>query len=103
MPDLDPSRISLAVTVRTARNTVITATGTTTRRGHRTTPQINTAVLHPRELLPVHRPTRIQPRRIKRPISTFAYSPTRKNTPITNPEITFTITTATDRTRRWRT
>lgn len=100
---IDPSRISLAVTIRTARHTVITATGTSTRHGRRRTPVIHRAILHPRELAPTHRPTRIQPRRVKRPISTFAYSPTRKDGSITNPEITFTITTAIDRTRRWRT
>ena len=100
---IDPSRISLAVTIRTARNTVITATGTTTRHGCRPTPGIRRAILHPRELAPPHRPTRVLPRRVKRPISTFAYNMTRKNTPITNAEIAITITTATDRTRRWRT
>ncbi len=100
---IDPCRISLTVTIRTARHTVITATGTTTHQGCRPTPVIRRAILHPRELAPQHRPTRIQPRRVKRPISTFAYSPTRKNTPITNAEITLTITTAIDRTRRWRT
>ncbi|GAA2974345.1 IS4 family transposase [Streptomyces enissocaesilis] len=98
-----PSRISLAVTIRTARNTVITATGTMRRQGRRPTPVIHHAILNPRELAPQHRPTRIQPRRVKRPISTFAYSPSRKNSPIPNAEITLTITTATDRTRRWRT
>lgn len=100
---IDPCRISLTVTIRTARHTVITATGTTMLRGCRPAPVIRRAILHPRELAPQHRPTRIQPRRVKRPISTFAYSPTRKNTPIPNAEITLTITTATDRTRRWRT
>ncbi|WP_181446648.1 hypothetical protein [Streptomyces sp. NTH33] len=54
-------------------------------------------------MAPPHRPTRILPRRVKRPISTFAYNTTRKNTPITNAKIAITITTATDRTRRWRT
>jgi hypothetical protein len=97
---IDPVRISFTVTIRTARHTVITATGTTSRRGHRTT-VICRAILHPRELVPPRRRTRIQPRRVKRPISNYAYNPTRKNTPITNAEITITITTATDRTRRW--
>ena len=100
---IDPSRISLAVTIRTARNTVVTATGTVPCHGSRRTPAIHRAILHPRELAPAHRPIRIQPRRVKRPISTFAYSPTKKNTPITNPTIAITITEATDRTRRWRT
>ncbi|WP_346771940.1 IS4 family transposase [Streptomyces sp. JH14] len=100
---IDPSRISLAVTIRTARNTVITATGTPTRQACPPTPVIRRAILHPRELAPSHRPTRIQPRRVKRPISTFAYNMTRKNTPIPNAKIAITITTATDRTRRWRT
>jgi hypothetical protein len=100
---IDPSRISLTVTIRTARHTVITATGTTVRRGVRSTPVICRAILHPRELAPPQRRTRIQPRRVKRPISTYAYNPTRKNTPIPNAEITVTVTvtTATDRTRRW--
>ncbi len=81
---IDPSRISLAVTIRTARNTVITATGTTRRQGCQPTPVIQRAILHPRELASPHRRTRIQPRRVKRPISTFAYNTTRKN-PL-NPE-----------------
>ncbi|MCW8382400.1 IS4 family transposase [Streptomyces justiciae] len=100
---VDPSRIALAVTIRTARHTVITATGTTTRHGCQPTPGIRQAILHPRELAPRHRPTRILPRRVKRPISTFAYNATRKNTPLTNATIAISITTATDRTRRWRT
>ncbi|MBL3670545.1 hypothetical protein JL475_32145 [Streptomyces sp. M2CJ-2] len=101
---IDPSRISLAVTIRTARHTVITATGTTTGPGCRPTPAPpRGAILHPRELAPPHRPTRILPRRVKRPISTFAYNATRKNTPIRNAKTAITIATATDRTRRWRT
>lgn len=100
---IDPSRISLTVTTRTARHTVITATGTTVRHGMRSTPVICRAILHPRELAPPQRRTRIQPRRVKRPISNYAYNPTRKNAPIPNAQITFTIPTATDRTRRWRT
>ncbi|MFF4410829.1 hypothetical protein [Streptomyces sp. NPDC001404] len=100
---IDPSSVSLAVTIRTARNTVITATGTTACQWRQPTPVIHRAILHPRELAPPHRRTRIQPRRVKRPISTFAYNPTRKNTPIPNAKIDITITTATDRTRRWRT
>lgn len=51
---ITPSRISLAVTIRTARHTVITATGTTTRQGCRPTPVIRHAVLHPREPAPPH-------------------------------------------------
>ena len=101
---VDPFRISLAVTIRTARHTVITATGaTTTTRQAQPTSVIRRAILHPRELAPPHRRTRVQPRRVKRPISTFAYNATRKNTPIPDAKITITITTATDRTRRWRT
>ncbi|MEU3756614.1 transposase, partial [Streptomyces olivoreticuli] len=100
---LDPARISLAVTIRTARHTVITATGIIPGGGGRTASVICQAILHPRELAPTHRPTRIQPRRVKRPISTFAYNMTRKSTPIQNAKITIEITTAIDRTRRWRT
>lgn len=100
---IDPSRISLAVTIRTARNTVITAAGTGASHRCQSTPIIRRAILHPRELAPVHRPTRILPRRVKRPISSYAYNTTRKNTPITNAKIAVSITTATDRTRRWRT
>ncbi|MFE3003477.1 IS4 family transposase, partial [Nocardia sp. NPDC059246] len=97
---IDPARISFTVVIRTARHTVIAAIGTTARRSKRTA-VIFGAILHPRDLVPPHRRTRIQPRRVKRPISNYAYNPTRKDSPITNAEITFTITTATDRTRRW--
>jgi len=98
---IEPDRISLTVTVRAVRHTVITATGTTVRHGCRSTPVICRAILHPRELAPSHRRTRIQPRRVKHPISTHAYNTTRKNIPIPNAETTITVTTATDRTRRW--
>ncbi|MFB7498690.1 hypothetical protein ACFC09_29080 [Streptomyces sp. NPDC056161] len=48
---IDPSRISLAVTIRIARHAVITATGISTRHGCQPTPAIHGAILHPRELV----------------------------------------------------
>ncbi|MGW1076594.1 IS4 family transposase [Streptomyces sp. NPDC002537] len=88
---IDPDRVSLTVTLRTARHTVVTATGTNSTPVSAPTPQIRRAILHPRELGLAYRRPRILPRRVKRPISTFAYNPTRKDPPILDPEIGFSI------------
>lgn len=84
---IDPDRISLTVTLRTARHTVINASGTTGM-----TSTIRTAVLNPRDLGPQHRRPRILPRRVKRTISPFAYNPSRHNKPQHNTTITIAIT-----------
>lgn len=81
--DIDPDRISLTVTLRTARLTVVNASGTTVcGASSPAMPRITEAVLDPRDLGPQHRRLRILPRRVKRPISTFAYNATRKDRPM---------------------
>lgn len=81
--DIDPDRISLTVTLRTARLTVVNASGTTiSGPDSPSMPRITEAVLDPRDLAPQHRRLRILPRRVKRPISTFAYNATRKDHPM---------------------
>ncbi|WP_053729787.1 IS4 family transposase [Streptomyces sp. WM6378] len=82
---IDPDRISLTVTLRAARLTVLSATGSTATSVTSPTPRIRRAILHPRELGPAHRGPRILPRRVKRPISTFAYNTTRKDPPFLDP------------------
>jgi hypothetical protein len=86
---VDPDRISLTVTVRTAQQTVTMASGTRPDAG---TPKITAAVLHPRELAPPIRRPRTLPRRVKRPISTFAYNATRYDSPRQAITIKVTIT-----------
>lgn len=89
---IDPDRISLTVTLRTARLTVINATGTVPEHDARPTPRIRSAVLHPRALGPARRRTRIWPRRIKRPISPFAYNKSKWDKPMRKVTITSEIT-----------
>lgn len=94
---VDPDRISLTVTLRTARLTVTGASDTLVAPP---ASRIRRAILHPRELGPVRRRLRILPRRVKRPISTFAYNTTRKDSPCLNPETIITIGIPADLPRR---
>lgn len=87
---IDPDRISLTVTLRTARHTVINHKPAPLSPPD-ATPKIRAAILHPRELGPIRRTTRILPRRVKRTISPFAYNKTRKNKPINKAVISYTI------------
>ncbi|MEZ0096412.1 IS4 family transposase, partial [Streptacidiphilus sp. EB129] len=88
---IDPDRISLTVTLRTARHTVVNATGAHADPGRPPTPQIRAAILHPRELGPKRRRARILPRRVKRTISNYAYSPTRKDLPMLDIKISIIL------------
>lgn len=97
---IDPDRISLTVTLRAARLTVVTATGIASTPVISPTPRIRLAVLHPRDLVPARRRLRILPRRVKRPISTFAYNSTRKDLPIKDAAISIAIKVPTDFPRR---
>jgi hypothetical protein len=87
---IDPDRISFTVTLRTARLTVIGARGTTIDPRVPLVGQIHTAVLHPRELGPKRRRARILPRRVKHPISAFAYGKSRHDKPMKAVRITVT-------------
>lgn len=89
---IDPDRISLTVTLRAARLTVIAATGLAADGDSRPTTQIRAAILHPRELGPRRRRARIMPRRVKRTISPFAYGKTRHDQPLHHVTIDITIT-----------
>ena len=73
---IDPERVSFTVTLRTARLTVIAASGIIGQPDSPTAIRIRTAVLHPRELGPRRRRIRIMPRRVKRTIFSFAYGKT---------------------------
>ncbi|MFF2745502.1 hypothetical protein ACFVVA_08165 [Kitasatospora sp. NPDC058048] len=88
---LDPGRISLTVTLRTARHTVINA-DLAPRAEVGTTPRITAAILNPRALGPKQRRPRILPRRVKRSQSKFAYNETRNDKALQRATITITVT-----------
>lgn len=88
---IDPDRISLTVTLRTARHTVINAAHLSPT-GPGTTPRISTAILNPRDMGPEQRRRRVLPRRVKRTLSKFAYSNTRSDKPLRNATIAITVT-----------
>jgi hypothetical protein len=88
---IDPDRISLTVTLRTARHTVITADSAPDAEPG-TTPRITTATLNPRNLGPNHRRPRILPRHVKRTLSKFAYNETRNDKPLQRATTTITVT-----------
>ena len=88
---IDPDRISLTVILRTARHTVINATGIAPAPGALLTSKIREAVLHPRELGPKRRRARILPHRVKRPISNYAYNLTRKDAAMSHVTIAIVI------------
>lgn len=88
---IDPDRISLTVTLRTARHTVINGERLPGLPEDTPTPKIHAAILHPRELGPRRRRPRILPRRVKRTISPFAYNKTRNNKPQRDVTVTLTI------------
>lgn len=71
---LDPDRLSFTIALRTARQTVTTAHGIT-EGPHRRRParRITTELVKPCNLLPRHRRPRTSPRRVKRPLSAYAY------------------------------
>lgn len=94
---IDPDRISLTVVLRTTRHTVINARTSRRDRSGSTCPQIRDAVLDPRALGPAERRTRIWPRRIKRPISPFAYNKSKWDQPMRQVSITSTIAPPTGR------
>lgn len=106
---IDPDQISLTVTVRSACDTVIagvrpgcrcactcTATADTalsTGDGESTVPaRMRQAMLNPRDLGPKRRRPRISPRRVKRPVSKFAFNKTRNNKPLRKVVISYSIT-----------
>lgn len=88
---LDPDRISLTVTLRTARHTVINA-DLAPHAEAGTTPRITAATLNPRALGPKQRRPRILPRRVKRSQPKFAYNETRNDKALQ--KATTTITAA---------
>lgn len=88
---LDPDQISLTVTLRTARHTVINADAAPlTKPG--LTPRISAAILGPRELGAAQRRRRILPRRVKRSQSKFAYNETRNARPLLRATIVISVT-----------
>ncbi|WP_157984947.1 transposase [Lentzea terrae] len=94
---LDPDRISLTVVLRTTRHTVINAHTPVPGRSDESCPRIRAAALDPRALGPAERRTRIWPRRIKRPISPFAYNKSKWDQPMRQVTITSTIAPPTGR------
>ncbi|MEV6011275.1 transposase [Streptomyces sp. NPDC051976] len=87
---IDPDRISLTVTLRTARHTVINADPMPSIELGRT-PRISAAILNPRDLGPEQRRSRIIPRRVKRTLSKFAYHKARNDKPLQKVATTITI------------
>lgn len=98
---LDSDRISLTVTLRAARLTVIAGQGRTEAgTAEPVVARIISALLNPRELHPDRRRSRSLPRKIKKPISRFAYSPTKHNKPWQKVRIDIEITTSKTSLRR---
>ncbi len=91
---IDPDRISLTVTLRAARHSLVlarTAGGGEGLAGA-VPAGIRHAMLNPRELGPKHRRSRILPRRVKRPVSPFAYNKTRHDESLSRVRISYSIT-----------